>query len=169
MNKTTTFLAIGIGAILLALFLLGRPSSGFIATPSDTGGMSAGTGALAAVERSFDFGSISMAKGKVQHKFVVQNLGSEPVVVSRMYTSCMCTVASIAKGGERLGPFGMQGHGFIPRMNMEIAPGETAEVIVTFDPAAHGPAGVGTIARTVYLEQDGADPLELNISATVTP
>lgn len=165
MNKTTTFLAIAGGAVLVALFLLGRPNGGLTETPM----VSAGTSALAAVENSFDFGSISMADGKVQRSFAVQNTGSESAAITRMYTSCMCTSASIVKGDERLGPFGMQGHGFIPRMNMMLAPGETAEVIVTFDPAAHGPAGVGTIARTVYVEQDGADPLELNIKATVTP
>lgn len=165
MNKTTTFFAVGIGAVLVALFLMGRPGEGLTETTT----VSAGTSALAAAETAFDFGSISMAKGKVQRRFAVQNTGSAPAAITRMYTSCMCTSASIVKGDERLGPFGMQGHGFNPRIDMKLAPGETAEVIVTFDPAAHGPAGVGTIARTVYLEQDGAEPLELNIQATVTP
>lgn len=165
MNKTIAFLAIAVGAVLVALFLLGRPSGGLADTPT----VGAEASVLAAAEQSFDFGPISMAKGKVQHRFAVKNTGAGPTTIARMYTSCMCTTASIVKGDERLGPFGMQGHGFIPRMNMTLASGEAAEVIVTFDPAAHGPAGVGTIARTVYLEQDGSGALELNISATVTP
>ncbi|KKT83316.1 MAG: hypothetical protein UW81_C0021G0020, partial [Candidatus Giovannonibacteria bacterium GW2011_GWC2_44_9] len=40
---------------------------------------------------------------------------------------------------------------------------------VVFDPAAHGPAGVGRIERAVYLENSASEALQLKFSATVTP
>lgn len=165
MNQKSTCIAIGVGALLVALFLLGQPGGG----PVGGSTVSAGSSALAAVESSFDFGSISMAAGKVQHGFTIKNSGPVNATITSLYTSCMCTSATIIKGDERLGPFGMQGHGFIPRIHLTLAPGEEAQVFATFDPAAHGPAGVGTIARTIYVEEDGSAPLELGISATVTP
>ncbi|MBI5798635.1 MAG: hypothetical protein HZB10_01760, partial [Candidatus Yonathbacteria bacterium] len=87
----------------------------------------------------------------------------------KLFTSCMCTTASITADGKNFGPFGMQGHGFIPPISATIAPNATATVDVTFDPNAHGPAGVGYIQRTVFIENSAGDPLEINFSVTVTP
>jgi len=81
----------------------------------------------------------------------------------------MCTTASLIKGGEKFGPYGMPGHGFFPSLNQRIEPGEEASLEVVFDPAAHGPAGVGRIDRIVNLENNAGKPLELVFSATVTP
>lgn len=126
-------------------------------------------GALKAAEASFDFGQISMAAGKVSHSFKVKNSSAQPVKTGKLYTSCMCTEASFVKGSLRKGPFGMIGHGFIPKLNETIAPGEEVVLEVTFDPAAHGPAGLGRIERRIYLEQEGGQPLELSIKALVAP
>ncbi len=124
---------------------------------------------LAAVgESSFDFGEISMAKGRVSKIFTVKNSGSEPVMIERMYTSCMCTSATLILNGARTGPLGMAGHGYIPRIKKEIPAGGQAEVEVIFDPAAHGPAGVGPIRRAVTLESSAGN-LDLEISALVKP
>jgi hypothetical protein len=126
-------------------------------------------GALKAIETSFDFGQISMAAGKVSHSFKVKNSSSQPVKIGKLYTSCMCTEASFVKGNLRKGPFGMPGHGFIPKLNETIAPGEEITLEVIFDPAAHGPAGLGRVERRIYLEQEGGQPLELSIKALVAP
>lgn len=58
---------------------------------------------------------------------------------------------------------------FFPSINQTINPGEEASVEVVFDPAAHGPAGVGQIQRTVTIENNTGKPLELGFSAVVTP
>lgn len=120
-------------------------------------------------ERAYDFGRISMATGKVSHTFIVRNDGADPLVVKKLYTSCMCTTATMLRGAEKYGPFGMQGHGFVPSIDQTLASGESVDIEVTFDPAAHGPAGVGLIKRAVYLENNAGKPLELRFSALVTP
>lgn len=125
--------------------------------------------ALTAIESNFDFGEISMAKGKISHIFKIKNNTSESIVASKLYTSCMCTEASLIKADKKVGPFGMPGHGFVPKINETIAAGEEAEIEVVFDPSAHGPSGVGPIERVVYLEQEGKNPLEITIKASVTP
>ena len=63
----------------------------------------------------------------------------------------------------------MAGHGFTPRLDERLAPGESAQVEVVFDPAAHGPAGIGQTDRIVTIENDGGPSLELRFSALVTP
>lgn len=126
-------------------------------------------GALAAKENNYDFGAISMAAGKVSKIFVIKNTGTDALAVNQLYTSCMCTVATLKIGSRSVGPFGMPGHGFAQRINEIIQPNEEAQVEAIFDPAAHGPAGVGRIERVVYLENSAGAPLELKFSATVTP
>lgn len=128
-----------------------------------------GASALTAEVPSFDFGRISMANGKVSREIKIKNTNKVPVTATRLSTSCMCTTAELDYQGKREGPFGMPGHGFIPGIKMVIQPGDEAILKVTFDPAAHGPAGVGTIKRDVYLEQEGGKRLTINFSAFVTP
>ena len=123
---------------------------------------------LTAAETFYDFGSISMAAGKVSRVFPVKNTGSNLITIEKMYTSCMCTTA-ILRGKREWGPYGMPGHGFTGKMKEELNPGEEARVEVIFDPAAHGPAGVGRIERSVYLEDNTGANLELQFTATVTP
>ncbi|MBI2623168.1 MAG: DUF1573 domain-containing protein [Candidatus Liptonbacteria bacterium] len=128
-----------------------------------------GESALRADMEQFSFGSVSMKKGNVSHEYKVKNTGSVPVRVTKMYTSCMCTTAKLAAASGQAGPFGMPGHGFVPRIDVSIAPGEEAAVEAIFDPNAHGPAGIGRIERVVYLETDDGAPVELAFSADVTP
>jgi len=128
------------------------------------------TGALRARERNFNFGSISMAAGKVTHRYRFRNATSAPIVLGKMYTSCMCTTAALVKSsGRKFAPVGMPGHTPIPALNETLQPDEEAMVEVVFDPAAHGPAGIGPIDRVVTIEHNAGQPLELAFSANVTP
>ena len=124
---------------------------------------------LTAKEMNFDFGSVSMAAGKVAHRYWIRNTGATPIVLRKMYTSCMCTTAALVKGGRKFEPSGMPGHGSIATLNEPIAPNEAAMVEVVFDPAAHGPAGIGRIERLVTVQTDLESPLELAFVANVTP
>lgn len=128
-------------------------------------------GALATAESFFDFGKISMAKGKVSYDFRVKNNGAKPVKITKVYTSCMCTEAILKmSSGKEFGPYGMPGHGgFSPAISQTIASGEEITVKAVFDPTAHGPAGVGPIERVVYVENDSGKPVELQFKAVVIP
>ncbi len=169
MNETKNII---IGAVLSIAILVGVV---WVAQTSSKDKQLANISSVAATkleakEMAYDFGSISMANGKVSHLFSVKNPGTASVNVSRLYTSCMCTAASIIQGGKKIGPFGMAGHGFVPKADVELAAGEEVELEVVFDPNAHGPAGVGPISRAIYLEDaSGSSLLEIGISGTVTP
>ena len=126
-------------------------------------------GPLKAREAAFDFGSISMADGKVTHRFWFRNESDAPVLVRRIYTSCMCTTATFVKGMKVINTYGMPGHGPLPAVNESLKAGEAAYVDAVFDPAAHGPAGLGPTQRVVTIEDDGGQPLELHFAANVRP
>ena len=63
----------------------------------------------------YDFGKIREASGAVSHRFVFRNVGKKPFVVLGGVGRCGCTTATYTQG--------------------EIAPGDTASVVVRFDPA----------------------------------
>lgn len=164
MNTKVIIIGTIISLILLVggLFWLSRPE----VKPEV---LAADTGRLTAAETAYNFGSISMAKGLVTHKFIITNSDVVPATVTKLFTSCMCTKAKLYVNGKEWGPFSMPGMAAIPSISAVIAPGESAEIEAIFDPAAHGPAGVGKIERTVIAELNGQSPLNLNISAVVTP
>lgn len=155
------------GLVIAAMPGPGDGKSG--AVESRANGSSASAGTLTALSTKFDFRSISMAAGKVTHSYWIRNTGTDPVLIRKMYTSCMCTTAALVKGGKKSDAFGMPGHGPIPTINVPINAGEEAMIEVVFDPAAHGPAGIGPIERVVTIENSAGRPLELAFAANVTP
>lgn len=127
---------------------------------------------LVSSEKSFDLGTVSMAKGKVSHSFKVKNTGNMPVRIGKVYTSCMCTSATLVIGALRKGPFGMTGMGGpIPAVSETVAPGKELTIEVTVDPAAHGPQGTGPAKKAIYIETDSAinPTLKLGIDINVIP
>lgn len=165
MNKTIIGIIVGV-IVLGGLIWIARPDDKNDVTPIST----IKGGSLAVEEAgNYDFGSISMAAGKVTHQFKIKNTSVESVTIGKMYTSCMCTTATLIKDGKRFGPVSMPGHGAIPKINQVINPNEEVIVEVVFDPAAHGPAGVGRIQRSVKIENNSGEPVELTFAAMVTP
>ncbi|MDQ3099717.1 MAG: DUF1573 domain-containing protein [bacterium] len=129
------------------------------------------TGSLISEETSFDFGVVSMAKGKVQHSFKIKNPDTNSVKITKIYTSCMCTEATLVIGKSSKGPFGMPGHdGISVRMNETISPGQEMVIDVEVDPSAHGPQGTGPAKKIVYIETDSVTTpkLELALDINVT-
>lgn len=127
------------------------------------------TSKLSAEHSTYDFGEISMQDGKVKHTFQVKNGSENPVTITKLYTSCMCTTTELTAGDQQAGPFGMQGHGnSIPDIAIGLQPGETANIEVVFDPAAHGSSGVGEINRSVFVAE-GNSKFELTFKAVVRP
>lgn len=167
MKKTNkTIISIIVGVIVLGgLVWIARPG-----VKNTSVAQSSSNGMLSVEEaNNYDFGTISMAAGNVTHQFKIKNTSSDSVTVEKMYTSCMCTTATLIANGKQFGPYGMPGHGAIPKIGQVIGVDEEAIVEVVFDPAAHGPAGVGRIERVVVLENNAGEPIELQFVAVVTP
>lgn len=126
-------------------------------------------GNLAVGNDTFDFGNVPMYGGKVKHSFSLKNDGQGVVKISKIYTSCMCTEATLITDNDKIGPFGMSGHGgLITFADKEIGAGETATIEVSVDPAAHGPQGTGPAKKVVYIETDDSQRLQLMMDINVT-
>ncbi|MBI2278534.1 MAG: DUF1573 domain-containing protein [Candidatus Brennerbacteria bacterium] len=158
-------------SILVVLVIVGAFAVIVATKPAPTPPvLSGGVSTLVAEAATYDFGAVPLNGGFVRRVYAVQNTGTEPIILNGMYTSCMCTTAVMRKGNETWGPYGMPGHGIGGgRMSVALASGEAAEIEAIFDPAAHGPAGVGPVARSIYLENSAGAPVELSFTAIVTP
>lgn len=127
-------------------------------------------GALVSARPYYDFGTISMAAGNVSTTYRIRNDSAASLSINRIFTSCMCTTATLlTANGRKQGPFGMPGHGPLKAVSAQLAPGEVARLELVFDPAAHGPSGIGRIERVVTVNAKGTPPLELGMVAMVRP
>lgn len=129
-------------------------------------------GRIQGVEASPDYyelESVPINGGIITREYTVSNSTGETLKLRKISTSCMCTEAKVKIGDRETRLFGMEGHGVrIPPVNLEMQPGEEALVTVNFDPAAHGPQGVGPFERIVWLEfSDPAGIKELKFNGTV--
>lgn len=99
---------------------------------------------------SLDLGDVSFAKGEVFTSFTVKNDGQTDLIVTGMESSCGCTTATLIVGSVESPRFGMPGHGLeMPKdWSASIAPGETGELRVYYDPTVH-PDLRGSVTRTV--------------------
>lgn len=117
----------------------------------------------------YDLGKVEINGGIVTKEYSIKNITESAIKLKKVATSCMCTTASVLTGSEETKFFGMEGHGDAnPPVNIEIESGEEGRVVVKFDPAAHGPQGVGPFDRIVWLTfSDPAGVKELKFSGTV--
>lgn len=164
--KKTILITVGLSLGIIGLMLWGRSSSQTAVVSENIGAISS----LTASEKLYDFGTISMADGKVEKVFKVTNLSAKDAILSSVETSCMCTTAYIVNGGKEKGPFGMPGHGGPgAKANEVIKAGESRDIKVVYDPNAHGPAGVGQVDRFIDLTETNGGLTRLEIKAVVTP
>lgn len=116
-------------------------------------------------QNSHDWGEIPIDGGVVQASFFIENTSAETLKLYNVLTSCMCTSAQL-KTANKLSPrFGMHEKG---GSVFTVDPGETAELVVEFDPAFHGPSGLGAISRTVTMQTNDANQPELSFHVTAT-
>lgn len=115
---------------------------------------------------SYSWEDINIEAGDVERGFHFRNDSEEPLLLTGLSTSCMCTTAYIELPDGSISPeFGMHGN---PKWNYEVAPGEEFEVEVTFDPMAHGPNAVGPIKRQVFLTSSSpSGPVAMDVEANV--
>lgn len=164
--KQLIFYTLGILALLgiAALVIMGTANR-------NENSASYSASALLASENEFDFGTIAMLDGVVKHRFILSNDNTEPLRIEKIYTSCMCTSAVVIDAsGKTRGKFGMPGHSAPSGTNVTVEPGESIAVEAEFDPAAHGPSGVGLAERSIYIETNSqkSPKVELRFTAVVT-
>jgi len=119
--------------------------------------------------QNYDLGEVLMKDGLVIREYEVKNLSDQNLIIKKIATSCMCTEAKVIINGKETPFFGME-HATDknPPVNVELNSQETAKVFVSFDPAAHGPEGIGPFERSVLLTfTDPAGIVELTFNGNV--
>lgn len=112
---------------------------------------------------SFDWGNIPMYKGNAIKTFTIKNTGTDTLKLFNIKTSCHCTKAYATINGVDSQRFGMSD---LSAWVGEVLPGKEAKLTVAFDPAYHGPQGVGPINRFVSVETN--DKSNSKITFTLT-
>ena len=112
-----------------------------------------------------DWGKIPMSKGNVTKTFAIKNNGTDLLKLFNVKTSCHCTKAKVTVGTNESPLFGMDS---LSSWTGEVIPGKEAKLSVIFDPAYHGPAGVGPINRYVSVETNDRVNSKLTFSVTGT-
>lgn len=109
---------------------------------------------------TYDLGDVSQKKGTVATFFEIKNNGKTDLVINRLETSCGCTSASIVYQSEEGPKFHMPGHGIneeVGDWEVAIAPNETAQLKVYYDPNMHEKFR-GTATRSIYIYSN--DPID---------
>lgn len=121
-------------------------------------------GAQAEVDKtSVDWGQIQYNGGKVKAAYRITNNGTETLKLFGATTSCACTTGTITANSKVSPPFGMHA----PMSNViEVSPGKDAIVEALFDPAFHGPGGIGPISRTITIQTNDPSHQTLNLQAS---
>lgn len=114
---------------------------------------------VTAVDSVYDWGTIGINDGNVEHEFVIANTGKGTLLLSQVVTSCMCTTAQLILGDTVSPEFGMHSQSSYV---LDVPEGETATLKVVFDPAFHGPGGVGSITRQVTVATNDPKNPELS-------
>ncbi|MBU3942998.1 DUF1573 domain-containing protein [Patescibacteria group bacterium] len=108
----------------------------------------------------YDFKDVSQKDGIAVTFFEIKNTGREKLIINRLETSCGCTSASIIYNGEEGPKFNMPGHDInenIDNWGVSIAPNETAQLKVYYDPNVH-PDFRGEATRSVSIYSN--DPID---------
>lgn len=112
-------------------------------------------------QKDFDWGNIPFKGGNIKADFVIKNMSEVPLRLKNVRTSCHCTQARVILENGSSPYFGMN---TVSGWVGEVAPGGQAQVEVVFDPAYHGPGGVGPINRFVELETSDKNNKKLEFS-----
>ncbi|EKD85159.1 MAG: hypothetical protein ACD_38C00074G0002 [uncultured bacterium] len=156
-----------IGFIIFTLLMLGGGVFVLSSTTSGPGKITASQNAKAEVlEKTFDWGNIPINGGNATKTFIIKNTGSEILKLTGIKTSCTCTKAQVEIEGKTSPYFSMHAtSGWVG----EVAPGKEARLLVIFDPAFHGPTGVGSVERLISIQtNDSQNPnLEFSLKGVV--
>ncbi len=122
---------------------------------------------IALTPLNYELGEVPIKGGIVTKEYEVKNETGGDIELLKIATSCMCTTASAKVGEDETRFFGMEMVGDKnPLLSLKLKNGGTAKISVQFDPAAHGPEGVGPFERVVWLYFDNGVK-ELTFNGTV--
>ncbi|MDE2037791.1 MAG: DUF1573 domain-containing protein [Patescibacteria group bacterium] len=170
MKPKTIFIILAVCLVLAGLLTWSYIKSGASAESVQGVSQTGAKSALTATTTFYDLGNMPINGGEVTKEFTVANPTDKDIFVSTLITSCMCTNAYIIEpDGSTKGPFGMLGMGYVPPADETIKAGESRIIRVVFNPAAHGPAGLGMIDRFITLTDSAGGTLVLEIKGVVTP
>ena len=154
------------GIVIITILILG----GAVLFGTKTGAttqVTADTQVVMSVDSNrYDWGTIDLNGGIVSKSFAIEKKGLTPLKLYDVKTSCVCTTAQLRTASQTSPRFKMHEKS---SSVFEVKPGETAELLVEFDPAFHGPSGVGPITRTITMNtNDVKNPvLSFNLTANV--
>lgn len=112
---------------------------------------------------TYDWGTIDYDKGIVAKNFEIKNTSNTALKLYNVKTSCMCTTAQLKTPEATSKKYKM--HESSSEVIL-VKPGETALLLVEFDPAFHGPSGVGPITRTISMDTNDAKNPALSFNLT---
>ncbi|RMF56179.1 DUF1573 domain-containing protein [Candidatus Woesearchaeota archaeon] len=115
--------------------------------------------------KTYNFGTVSQAKGVVSGIVKVKNIGNEDLIINNMDTSCGCTSAAMIYNGVEGPRFSMSMHGTNPKdWSLAIPSGKTAELKIYYDPNVHKDLR-GPVTRSVSLFSN--DPKHKNTEVRI--
>lgn len=154
-----------IGFIILTVLILGGGILILSGTNSATKVSSSQNAKIEVDTKTFDWGNIPYGGGNVSKTFIIKNTGSDVLRLTNIKTSCMCTNAYLEIDGKSSPAFGM--HDSSSYVG-EVSPGKQASLKVVFDPAFHGPSGIGPIERLVSFETNDVQNKQIEFKLTGT-
>lgn len=150
-----------IGLAVLTLVILGGGVYVVSSTSAPTRITSSQNAKVEVDQKIFDWGNIPYSGGNATKAFTIKNTGTGILKLTNIKTSCDCTKAQIAIDGKVSPYFSM--HSTSSWVG-EVAPGREAQLTVIFDPAFHGPTGVGPIERLISMETNDIQNPRLEFS-----
>ncbi len=100
-------------------------------------------------EKTFDWGVIKYSGDKATKTFVIKNIGSDPLKIYNVKTSCACTSANLTIDGKISPKFDMHTKS---SWVGELSANKEAILSVIFDPTFHGPTAVGPMERLISMQ-----------------
>lgn len=146
---------------ILAIYFVGSKSTKESTTSTNT---PVGTYELSS--EKMDLGEMTVDDKKTAN-FTFKNTSSEKMNLSKFETSCNCTMTEVKINGDTSPMFNMPAHmsSAEKAWNRDLAPGETAEINVTYEPAlmpVYGP-----IERYSTFKINNSKEIRLTVAATV--
>lgn len=116
-------------------------------------------------KKTYDWGTIPYSGGVATAEFPINNEGTGVLKLTNVKTSCACTKAQITIDGAQSPFFSMHS---VSSWVGEVPSGKEAKLTVIFDPAFHGPSGVGPMTRIISMETNDQNNKKLEFTLTGT-